>query len=119
MKPHRHNPGADARAPGQAADWRARFEHSPTLFLAAALGGGLLMGIASNDRKPRTPPRRQREPQRPPKRRALSWDWNDSVGVVKSVLIGIAITQAKKVLFSPAPPQGTGAADTAPDSARH
>jgi hypothetical protein len=93
-----------------APDWRSRFQMSPTVFLAAALGGGLLIGMATRGRK--TPPPAKAdagdgaaEPARP------SWDWNDSIGVVKSVLIGIAITQVKKMLFNPAADRRTTPAD--------
>jgi hypothetical protein len=69
MKPHTQNaeggPGTRGSGPQQKAepvvDWRVRFQKSPVTFLAVALGG--------------------------------------------AVLIGIAITQAKKVLFDPMPHQ--------------
>jgi hypothetical protein len=101
-----------------AIDRRSRFQKSPTVFLAAALGGGLLIGIATNDRKPRLPPERTHELEAPPNRRRLSWDWNDSIGVIKSVLIAIAITQGKKMLTNRMPP-ASGPANVAPDSAMH
>jgi hypothetical protein len=140
MKPHVQNAqgssGADGHACQQkvdaAIDWRSQFQKSPTVFLAAALGGGLLIGIASNDRKSRSPPRRMGDLDASPNRKSFGWDWNDSIGVVKSVLIGIAITQAKKVLFNqtanprttPAeaaedPAPSSGPAKVAPDSAMH
>jgi hypothetical protein len=88
-------------------DWRSQFEKSPTMLLVAALGSGLLIGIASNQRKSRSPPAPMRELEVAPDRRILTWDWNDSIGVVKSILIGIAITQAKKALFNQKPNQRT------------
>jgi hypothetical protein len=102
MKPHTQNaeggPGTRGSGPQQQAesviDCRVRFQKSPVTFLAVALGGGVLIGIASNKR---TFPE--------PHRKRLSWDWNDSVAVIKSILIGIAITQTKKVLFDPMPHQ--------------
>jgi hypothetical protein len=87
----------------EAINWRSKFENSPTVFLAAALGGGLLIGSATNHRKApsATQPRRaRREFEAAPAHRSLGWDWNDSLGVVKSILIGIAITQAKKMLVN-------------------
>lgn len=95
-----------------ASNWRSQFQHSPTVFLAAALGSGLLLGIATNYRRSRLPPQPMPDSEPPPKRRNLGWDWSDSVGVIKSVLIGIAITQAKKALIKhgteqrTAPPNG-------------
>jgi hypothetical protein len=80
-------------------DWRSQFQQSPTLFLAAAIGGGLLIGIATNARKSHPAPQRQRETEPQSSPRSLDWDWSDSIGVIKSILIGIAITQAKKVLI--------------------
>jgi hypothetical protein len=140
MNPQTQNAdsGPDADASGHqqkaeaAAPWRAQFEKSPTVFLAAALGGGLLIGIASNDRKPRPAAEPVRDPKAAPNHQRLRWDWNDSVGVVKSVLIGIAITQAKKMLCDQMPDQEPKPGDTqehpdsssdsetgAPDSAMH
>jgi surface antigen len=95
-------------------DWRSKFEKSPTVFLAAALGGGLLMGSATNHRKSRSRAQTRRDFEATPAHRSLGWDWNDSIGVVRNVLIGIAITQAKKMLFEP--PQQP---KVPPDSATH
>jgi hypothetical protein len=83
-------------------DWRSQFQESPTLFLAAAVGGGLLIGMATNALRSHPAPERREEvePEPEPARKSLRWDWSDSIGVVKSVLIGIAITQAKKVLVN-------------------
>jgi hypothetical protein len=88
-------------------DWRSKFENSPIVFLAAALGGGLLMGSAINHRKSHSPPEPTRDVEAAPAHKRLGWDLNDSIGVVKSILIGIAITQAKKMLFTPTPRRPT------------
>jgi hypothetical protein len=87
-----------------ATPWRSRFQRSPIVFLAAALGGGLLIGKVTSG-KSRSAPERTADGEASPHHTSPSWDWNDSVGVLKSVLIGIAITQAKKALFNPKPSQ--------------
>ena len=94
-------PGSDLQI-----DWRSKFEKSPIVFLAAALGGGLLIGSALNHRKSHSSPEPRRNVEAAPAHRSLGWDLNDSLGVVKSILIGIAITQAKKILFKPTTPGG-------------
>ncbi|HTC45637.1 MAG TPA: hypothetical protein VK696_11360 [Steroidobacteraceae bacterium] len=99
----------------ESIDWRARFEKSPTIFLAAALGGGLLIGSATNHRRSAPPAHSRREFEAAPARSKLGWHWDDSLGVLKSILIGIAITQAKKALFGPTP----GRPKVPPDSTTH
>lgn len=89
-----------ARKAEAATDWRTQFHVSPAIFLVAAIGGGLLIGMATNHRKARPVLERKPEPAPEPPRKSLSWDWSDSIGVVKSVLIGIAITQAKKLVVN-------------------
>jgi hypothetical protein len=104
-------------------DWRSKFEKSPIVFLAAALGGGLLIGRAINHRKSPSPTQPRHDFEAAPAHKSLGWDLNDSIGVVKSILIGIAITQAKKLLFNQTPRQPTmppGASkQSASDSTRH
>jgi hypothetical protein len=98
------------RVPGgglQTIDWRSKFEKSPIVFLAAALGGGLLIGSAIHHRKSHSASQPTRDFEAAPAHRRLGWDLNDSLGVVKSILIGIAITQAKKLLFNPTPGRPT------------
>jgi len=102
-----------ARKVDAPIDWRSQFQESPTLYLAAAVGGGLLIGMATNALKAH--PAAKRRPEAPPEppQKNLRWDWSDSIGVIKSVLIGIAITQAKKVLVNHMAHQGTAAAESA------
>ena len=105
-----------ARKVDAPIDWRSQFQASPTLFLVAAIGGGLLIGMATNARKAhkaRPAPERKRELQPEPARKSLSWDWSDSIGVIKSVLIGIAITQAKKLVLTQMANHRTAAAEPA------
>jgi hypothetical protein len=106
-----------------SADWRSKFENSPTVFLAAALGGGLLIGSATNHRSSRSPTQPGPDFEAGSAHRSLGWDWHDSIGVVKSILIGIAITQAKKILFNPTPSPTTTSPGApkqpASDSATH
>ena len=92
-----HSAQLDSAADRQI-DWRSKFEKSPIVFLAAALGGGLLIGSAINHRKSHSTPAPRGDFEAVPAHRSLGWDLNDSLGVVKSILIGIAITQAKKIL---------------------
>jgi hypothetical protein len=110
-------------SPAEAIDWRSKFENSPTVFLAAALGGGLLIGSATNHRKPPSATQPKREFEAAPAHKSLGWDWNDSLGVVKSILIGIAITQAKKMLLNPShsrtPPSAGARQQREPNSASH
>ena len=83
-----------------ASAWRSEFQKAPTVFLAASFGGGVLIGIGSQRRKSHALPERARDLEAAPNRKSLRWDWNDSISVVKSVLIGIAIAEAKKLLFN-------------------
>ena len=121
-----------ARKVEAPADWRSQYQESPTLFLAAAVGGGLLIGIATNTLKSHPVPVRREELAPEPTRKSLQWNWSDSIGVIKSVLIGIAITEAKKILVnhmankgidpaeSPEPQsRSTGRAKAPPDSTTH
>jgi hypothetical protein len=96
-----------------AIDWRSKFEKSPAVFLAAALGGGLLIGSATNYRKSRSPVQSKRNFAAAPPRSSTGWGWHDSIGLIKSVLIGIAITQAKKRLFTPTPSRPKVPSDSA------
>jgi hypothetical protein len=85
-----------------ATDWRQYFEKSPGLFLAAALGGGLLLAYATNSRRARLPAAAPaaaatREPSPPAPDKAAE-PLNASLGVIKAALIGVAATHAKRVL---------------------
>lgn len=81
-----------------AADWRQHFEKSPGMFLAAALGGGLLVGIAAKGRRRRSelPLAVQPVPAAPPSR--PRGPLADSIDEVKGALVGLVATRAKSVL---------------------
>ena len=81
-----------------ATDWRQHYDKSPGLFLAAALGGGLLVAFATSSRRPRVivaPSLPAQVPSVRPKREGQS---DDSIGVIKTALIGLAATHAKDAL---------------------
>ncbi len=78
-----------------ATDWRQHYEKSPGLFLAAALGGGLLVALATHSRRPRAVAALPVPPQVPA---ARPKGGDDSMGVIKSALIGLAASHAKDAL---------------------
>ncbi|MEJ0006258.1 MAG: hypothetical protein WDM77_07700 [Steroidobacteraceae bacterium] len=86
-----------------ATDWRQHFEKSPLLFLAVALGGGLLLAHATNGRRARPISALPASPAPAPLHVAPSpvkegGQVRESIGVIKSALIGMAANQAKNVL---------------------
>lgn len=83
-----------------AADWRHHFAKSPVAFLAAAVGGGVLLALAT-----RGPPSRSsaypppvRRPDSVPAGPRVAGQFDASIGVIKGALIGLAADQAKNVL---------------------
>jgi hypothetical protein len=86
-----------------ATDWRQHYDKSPGLFLAAALGGGLLVAFATSSRRTRvivTPSMPAQVPAVPvPAVRTKSaGPSDDSIGVIKTALIGLAASHAKDAL---------------------
>jgi hypothetical protein len=82
-----------------STDWRHHYEKSPFLFLAAALGGGLLVAHATKGRRYCAPvPQPIAHPEAPASAAKEGGQLGASVGVIKDALIGLAATHAKRVL---------------------
>jgi hypothetical protein len=92
-------------------DWRRQYQKSPGVFLAAALGGGLLLAWATNARKYRSlaPPIAPVQAPSPPPKGGGELD--ASIGVIKSALIGLAAKHAKTALSELLPGFGEQLAD--------
>jgi hypothetical protein len=79
-------------------DWRHHYAKSPGTFLATALGGGLLLALATSRHRSRgvSAPLSPSNPVpgRPQERGPL----DDSLSAIKVALIGLAAAQAKSVL---------------------
>ena len=80
-----------------ATDWRQHYDKAPGLFLAAALGGGLLLAFATGKRRARPLPA-PRAPAEAAVRSQGSSAPNESMGMIKSALIGLAASHAKDAL---------------------
>ena len=110
-------------------DWRQHFDKSPGMFLAAALGGGLMLALVTNSRRPRIvyapQPERVHLPRvdipAPPK---ATSHVDDSMGVIKSALIGLAAGHIKDAIahlvpgFKSALAEGEKSTDRPPANAR-
>jgi hypothetical protein len=80
-----------------ATDWRQHYHKSTGTFLAVALGGGLLLALATNGRKSRALPAPNVHADVPARRRGTA-PLEDSIDVIKGALIGLAATHAKNAL---------------------
>ena len=87
-----------------ATDWRQHFDKSPGMFLAAALGGGLLLALVTNSRKSRVvyaaPPAAPVDIPAPQKAASHA---DDSLGMIKSALIGLAAGHIKDAIAQMVP----------------
>ena len=82
-----------------ATDWRQHFQKSPGMFLAAALGGGLLLAYATGSRRSHAPRIRSLpHPEVPTRTRKEEHQLGESLDVIKGALMGLAVTQAKNAL---------------------
>jgi hypothetical protein len=81
-----------------ATDWRQHYAKSPVAFLATAVTGGVLLAFAIRGHRPRagTPP--MIEPYAGPRRVKERGQLDESMGVIKGALIGLAADQAKGLL---------------------
>ncbi len=80
-----------------AADWRRYFDRSPGMFLAAALGTGLLLALATNRRRPLAPAATILDSLPSAADRSVG-KRQETFGEIKSALIGLAAGHAKTVL---------------------
>jgi hypothetical protein len=81
-----------------AADWRHHYAKSPGTFLAAAVGGGLLLALATSSGRSRGAPSSM-PPSHPVSSRPKEKGRLDgSITVIKDALIGLAANQAKSLL---------------------
>lgn len=81
-----------------ATDWRQHYKSHPGTFLAAAIGGGLVLSLIANQGKRRVVSQGSSET---PQRRASSLTngpVQQHIGEIKGALIGLAATQAKNIL---------------------
>jgi hypothetical protein len=81
-----------------ATDWRQHFRKSPGMFLAAALGGGVVLALATTGRRSRPIPAPIAQADVPTARRGGGGPLDASIGIIKGALIGLAATRAKKAL---------------------
>jgi hypothetical protein len=83
-----------------ATDWRQQFQKSPGTFLAVAAGAGLLLALLTNGRK--APPAAAaplQVPTIPPHSRIRpDGEISQSLGIIKSALIGVAASKATSAL---------------------
>jgi hypothetical protein len=80
------------------ADWRKHYTKAPGAFLATAVGGGVLLALATNPNRPRPagPPASPSvpAPRQPREKGAL----DEPISVIKAALIGLAANHAKQML---------------------
>ncbi len=80
-------------------DWRQYFENNPDAFLAAALGGGLLLSLIGSQRQRSRPaPSPLPDIARSAANTGPSGPVSETVGEIKGALIGVAATQAKSFI---------------------
>jgi hypothetical protein len=81
-----------------AADWRKHYTKAPGAFLVTALGGGVLLALATNPNRsrPAAPPASSSlpAPREPREKGAL----DEPISVIKAALIGLAANHAKEML---------------------
>jgi hypothetical protein len=79
-------------------DWRKHYTKAPGAFLVTALGGGVLLALATNPNGPRptAPPASNSLPARPEPREKGALD--EPISVIKAALIGLAANHVKEIL---------------------
>ena len=81
-----------------ATDWRRHYAKSPGAFLATAIGGGLLLALATNPRRSRAVPSQPQQSSSVPARPKERGQLDDSISLIKGALIGLAADQARSML---------------------
>ena len=82
-----------------ATDWRQHFENNPGAFLAAAVGGGLLLSLMASQKRrtiytPSAAPAGLSAGASAP----ASGPIHETIGEIKGALFGVAATQAKSFI---------------------